>query len=44
MLRVVLCPPALRVDGLAEDFLQLVALGDEIDLAREAKGGRFGSG
>ena len=42
MLGVVLGAAALGVERLAEDFLQLVALGDEPDLADEAGGGGFG--
>ena len=42
MFGVVFGSAALRVEGLAEDFLQPIALGDELNLADEAAGGGFG--
>ena len=41
VLGIVFRAAAPGVERLAEDFLQLITLGDELDLAREAFGGGF---
>ena len=35
MLGIVLRAPALSIDGLAEDFLQLIGFSDELDLLNQ---------